>query len=306
MKIGVDIGGSHIAVGLVDDEYKLISKKSISIDEIKDDMKVEEKIERIIVKFIKELLLEQNIQEEFLDIIGIGTPGTVKDGVIYKAVNLGIDKFDIKGAISKHFKTNIYVQNDCKCSGICEKELGSLKEYEDCIFLALGTGIGGAAFMEGKMLVPKRYSGFEFGHISINKNGNECKCGNKGCFETYASMKKFNEEAIKTLKLNENISGKEIRYYIQENLENEDVKNFIEKYIENLGLGITNIINIFEPEAISFGGGFSYYGDILISRLQEYLKNRVFNNPCPIIRIAEYKNDAGMLGATMLDKHQKK
>lgn len=306
MKIGIDIGGSHVAVGLVNEKYELIAQKVIGRSELESKAPIEEKIEEQIVKFIKELLIENNLAEDNLKLIGIGTPGTVRDGIIYNAVNLGIEEFDIKKAIFKHFKTNIYVQNDCKCSGICEKEIGSLKGYSDSVFLALGTGIGGAVFMNNKILVPKKFPGFELGHIIINKNGNKCNCGNSGCFETYASMKKFNHDAINMLNLDKNISGKEIRYYIQENLENDDVKNFIEKYIENLSLGIISIINIFEPEAISFGGGFAYYGNILISRLKKNLKGRLFNNSCPEISVAEYKNDAGMIGAAMLDKYQNK
>lgn len=306
MKIGIDIGGSHIAVGLVNEKYELISKKVIGRSELEGSDTIEEKIEKTIVKFIKELLTENNLEECDLELIGIGTPGTVKDGVIYNAVNLGINGFDIKKSILKHFKTNVYVQNDCKCSGICEKEIGSLKDYQDCIFLAIGTGIGGAAFMDNKLLVPKRYPGFEFGHLIISKDGEKCNCGNLGCFETYASMKKFNHDAINALNLDKNISGKEIRHYIQDNLEQEDINKYLEDYIENLSLGIISIINIFEPEAISFGGGFTYYGDILISRLKKNLRGRLFNNSCPIINVAKYKNDAGMLGATMLDKYQEK
>ena len=78
----------------------------------------------------------------------------------------------------------------------------------------------------------------------------------------------------------------------------------MQEYIENLSLGIISIVNIFEPQAISFGGGFTYYGDILISRLKKNLKNKLFNNSCPEIIVAKYKNDAGLIGATMLDKYQ--
>jgi len=306
MKIGIDIGGSHIAVGLVNEKHEIVSQKVINRKDLEGNFTIEKKIEDTIVKFIKELLIENNLLEENLELIGIGSPGTVRNGVIYNAVNLGIKEFDIKNALSKHFKTNVYVQNDCKCSGICEKEIGSLKEYSDAVFLALGTGIGGAVFMDNKMLVPKRYTGFELGHIIINKNGNKCNCGNEGCFETYASMKRFNYDAINMLKLDKNTSGKEVRYYIEKNLENENVKKFLEEYIQNLSLGIISIINVFEPEAISFGGGFAYYGDILVKKLKENLKGRLFNNSCPEINVAKYRNDAGIIGSTFLDKYEKK
>lgn len=306
MRIGIDIGGSHIAVGFINNKYELVSKKEISIKELKtnDDIKV--KIENIIVKFIREILIENNENENNIEIIGIGSPGTVKEGIIYNAVNLGIDCFNIKNAIGKYFKTKIYVQNDCKCSGIGEKEKGALKEYSDCVFLALGTGIGGVVFMQDNMLIPNKFPGFEFGHMIINKNGNTCNCGNIGCFETYASMKKFKQDIINTFNLNKNIHGKQIYQYIKLHEDDIKIKECISKYISNLTIGLTNIINIFEPEAICLGGSFSYYEDILLNNLKENLKGKLFNNSCPDILIAKHKNDAGLIGAAILDKYQRK
>jgi len=306
MKIGIDIGGSHIAVGLINNEYNLIAKKDVSIKELDKNQPIEQKIEETIVKFIKELLIENNQTEDNIELIGIGIPGTVKDGVIYNVVNLGIKCFDIKKEISKHFNTNIYVANDCKCSGICEKEIGNLKEYSDCIFLALGTGIGGAAFLDNKMLMPKRYSGFEFGHMIINKNGNDCKCGSKGCFETYGSMKKFKNDIKDRFNLNADIHGKELYEYIKQNKDLNEMKAFIKEYISNLSIGLINIVNIFEPQAISLGGSFAYYEDILLEELRKEMNGKVFNICCPEIIVAKYKNDAGMIGSTMLDKYLEK
>lgn len=250
------------------------------------------------------MLKENNEKEDNIELIGIGSPGTVKNGIIYNAVNLKIDGFDIKNAISKHFKAKIYVQNDCKCSAICEKELGILKPYEDAVFLALGTGIGGAVFIDNKMLIPKRYSGFEFGHMIINKNGNDCKCGNLGCFETYSAMKKFKNDIINLFNLEQNIHGKEIYEFIKQNEENTKIKDFIEEYISNLSIGLANIINIFEPEALALGGSFAYYEEILLNKLKENIEIKLFNNSCPEIVVAKYKNDAGLIGAIMLDKYQ--
>ena len=85
----------------------------------------------------------------------------------------------------------IKLSNDAKCAAIAEQRYGCLRGYKDSIFLTLGTGIGGAAFLKGELLEPKRFSGFEFGHMIINKNGKECSCGKKGCFETYSSIRAF-------------------------------------------------------------------------------------------------------------------
>lgn len=306
MRIGVDIGGSHIAVGLINDKYELITKKDISIKELSYDISIKEKIEKTIVEFIKEILIENDLNENNIQVIGIGSPGTVKDGIIYNAVNLGIDCFDIKKVISNHFTADIYVQNDCKCSGIGEKETGNLKQYSNCVFLALGTGIGGVVFMNNNILLANKFPGFEFGHMIIEKEGNKCKCGNLGCFETYASMKKFKKDIINAFDLDENIHGKEIYEYIKKNADNIKMKECISNYISNLTVGLINIINIFEPEAIAIGGSFAYYEDILLDKLKERLKGKLFNNTCPEILVAKHKNDAGIIGAAMLDKYLNK
>lgn len=134
----------------------------------------------------------------------------------------------------------------------------------------------------------------------IEKNGRLCNCGNKGCFETYASMKRFKAYAIEELKLEKNIEAEEVQKYIRDNIHKEHVKKFVNEYIENVSIGIVNIINIFEPEAISFGGSFSYYEDIFLPILELKIKEKIFNRDkkCNLIS-AKLKNDAGMIGATI-------
>ena len=133
----------------------------------------------------------------------------------------------------------------------------------------------------------------------IEKNGKQCNCGKKGCFETYASMKRFKNEAIKTLSLPKDIQSEELQGYIRKNINKQDVKEFVDNYLENLAIGISNIINIFEPEAICFGGSFSYYDDIFLERLDLKIKKYAFNeNTRTKLVVAKLKNDAGIIGAT--------
>ena len=108
------------------------------------------------------------------------------------------------------------IGNDAKCAAIAEKEFGSLKNYEDAIFLIIGTGVGGAVYLNGKLLRPKRYSGFEVGHTVINKDGIKCSCGRRGCFEVYSSMRRLKEKISKEFNLN-TIDGIKIREFIEKN-----------------------------------------------------------------------------------------
>ena len=208
MKIGIDVGGSHIGLGLVNKEGKLILKKEKDYEKKESDMS--SIVLETIVKLIKELIEKNAVKKENIKSIGIAFPGTVSETSVIKAENLGIENLEIVTELRKKFNLPIYIENDAKCAAIAEKEFGSLKKYDDALFLIIGTGVGGAVFLDGKLLKPKRYSGFEVGHMVINKDGIKCNCGRKGCFETYCSMRRLKEKISKEFNLN-TIDGIKIR-----------------------------------------------------------------------------------------------
>ena len=184
MRIGIDIGGSHIGIGLVDENGNIVEKYETDINNKSGDLN--KFIEGYILQAIKKLSKEYKIE-----LIGIASPGTPKDGKLTNLVNLGINELDITKIIKKEFNGKIQINNDAKCAGLAEKQYGSLKDYDDAVFMCLGTGIGGAVFLGGKELKPKRNPGFEIGHMIIKKDGIPCNCGKSGCFETYCSMKRL-------------------------------------------------------------------------------------------------------------------
>lgn len=199
MKFGIDLGGSHVAIGLVDENSEIIEKRTYYMND-RRNVSLENYIVSSIVHGINEILQSTRYNLCQIESIGIATPGNPKDGYIKNVVNLEIKEFNITQKLreafgSKNLKINI--QNDGKCAALAEKYKGSLKDYNDCVFLCIGTGIGGAAFFGGKFIRLIRNAGFEFGHMVINKNGEQCNCGNKGCFEVYCSKKKFKEQMQK-------------------------------------------------------------------------------------------------------------
>ena len=301
MKIGIDIGGSHIATGLVDKSGRIISKESrdINISNIKEEKRVENLILEIIENEINYLLEKKDYTKEDITKIGIAVPGSPKDTKIRNLVNLNIKEFDLGKELKDKYNVNVKIKNDGKCAGIAEKKYGSLKKYKDCAFLCIGTGVGSSVFLDDELLEPKQNPGFEFGHMVIDKNGRKCNCGKNGCFETYASMKRFKAEAIKIFNMDENTEAEEVQKYIRENINKKIVKDFVNDYLENVSIGLANIINIFEVQAISFGGSFSYYCDIFLPILKEKIENLKFNKDTKVDLItAKLKNDAGIIGAT--------
>jgi len=300
MKIGIDIGGSHISVGVIDNKGRILCYDEHNFIE-EEKIKLQESIIKNIINLIKNILNKSKIKIEQIDIIGIGSPGEIFKGKIKNAVNLNIHEFNIVEELKKYFNNKIIVKNDGVCAAVCEKEYGSLKKYDNCVFLCLGTGIGGACFLNGKLLKAGERIPFEIGHMIIKKDGKLCKCGNKGCFEEYASMRVLKNNIIKKFNLNRNVHGKNILELIKNEMDNPEIVNILNEYIKDLTIGIINIINLFEPEAISIGGSFAYYKEVLHPLLVKELQNsKTLRNYLPEIKIAQFGNEAGIIGSTCI------
>ena len=153
-----------------------------------------------------------------------------------------------------------------------------------------------------ELIVPNRSSGFEFGHMIIQRDGEPCRCGSKGCFENYGSMRRFKNDIRSVLHLSNEIEGKELLDILKDNIDNSEIKKVIENYIISLCIGISNIVDILEPEAICIGGGFSSYKDILLEEFKKefYTSKYIFyKKNMPEIVIAELGNDAGIIGSAL-------
>lgn len=296
MKIGIDLGGSHIAVGLVDERNMIISEREYNwTREDKEDFK--KTVEKYCKKLIKEIMHENKI--EHLEKIGIGYPSkNILNGVIY----INNTPFNLSGALKDEFKVPVYLKNDVKCSAICEKNIGNLKKYDNCLFMTLGTGIGGAYFYRNELVIPNKYQGFEIGHMIIEVDGKKCRCGKKGCFEEYASMRAFRKE-IEELFSIEGLTSYKMSEIIESKEKQEEVSEIIDKYLEYLSIGISNLINIFEPDAICIGGSFAYYKPIFMDKLKEKVQSRFESRDIPDLLVAKYANDAGIIGAAMLESN---
>lgn len=297
MKVGIDLGGSHIAIGIVDEEGKIINKKekSFSQDE-RTNIKIV--IENFIIENILELSDKYNIES-----IGIAIPGTLSEKTIINSCNLGIEKYNIVESLMKKIDIPIKIKNDARCAAIAENKYGCIKNYDDGIFLTLGTGIGCSVIYKNEIMEGKLFPGFEASHMIIQKDGLECNCGKKGCFETLASMKKFKNDLRAVLGLDYNTHGYQL-YEIMINNENDErIIQVIDQYTQNLAIGISNLINLFEPEVIGIGGSFSHFESVLLPKLKEKIVNSelLFNKRNSInIVIAELGNDAGIIGASLI------
>ena len=300
MKVGIDLGGSHIAIGVVNKNGKIIEK-------------TEKKLKGIVTKEVRKIIEETIIEnfekykEEYkIEEMGIAIPGTVTKNMVVKSVNLGLKNYSIIEELSKKIKIPIKIRNDAKAAALAENKYGCIKDYKRSLFLTLGTGIGGAVIINNKLLDTGELPGLEIGHMVIDKNGEKCNCGRKGCFEKYASMKVLKNNLRESLGYSQNVSGKELLSIINNTRKEDEKYKKIEKikreYIENLAIGIENLVNIFEPEAIGIGGSFVYFSEVLLEDLKREIieKDLLFNTRKEInIKTAVLGNEAGIIGAIL-------
>ena len=303
MKIGIDLGGSHIGIGVVDTDGNIVEKFEKRIVS-KDRKNVKKVIEEYIIEKSNLLLEKYKISS-----IGIAVPGTVQKDIIIKSVNFNLENYKLVERLKQVLNIEIKLKNDAKCAALAENKYGAgkLKNSNRILFLTLGTGIGGAVIINNKLLDTGDEPGCEFGHMIIQKNGIMCNCGKKGCFERYASMKAFKDNLREVLGLDEKTSGKELLNIIRKTTQKTQnylkINRIINNYIEDLSIGISNIINIFEPESIILGGSFVFYEEIFLEKLKEKLlnSNLLFNKRKGIdIQTAILGNDAGIIGATLI------
>ena len=293
MNIGIDIGGSHIGIALIENE-KIVK-------EVEQEIEKREGIEKNILDIV-DFYIDAFSQMGDIKRIGIVAPGTPnKDKLsIRRIVNLGIKEIDFYYILEK-YNIPVKVGNDAKAAGLAEFKLGALRKYNNAVFLCLGTGIGSAVFLDGNLIEANKNIGFELGHMVIDKNGIKCNCGKIGCFETLCSMKRFKEHAKEVLNIKE-IEPQELLKELKRNIKRPEVNNLINSYIGNLIVGFSNMIDIFEPEVICLGGSFVHFKDIFYNKLVDEMNRRryYFNKDGKTeIILAELKNSAGMLGAVI-------
>ena len=300
MKIGVDMGGSHIAIGVIDNKGKILEKVEKRIIS-KEKNNIKKSIEDYIIEKVKIFVNQYKITQ-----VGIEIPGTIRNRVIEKSVNLGLKNYDLIKNLEKEIDIPITIRNDAKCAAMAENMYGTMKAFDRNIFLTLGTGIGGAVIINNKLMNTGDLSGCEFGHIIIEKNGKQCKCGKKGCWEKYASMKAFKDNLRELLGLDEKSTGKELLNIIRKNNVNNEnynkINKLIDQYVEYLAIGISNLINIFEPEAIGIGGSFVFYEEVFLEKLKKKIleDDLLFNKRKElIIQTTILHNDAGIIGAVL-------
>ncbi len=309
--IGIDIGGMSIKAGIVDNEGKILCKDTI-VPRVSEGQNA---IAKDMFDLCENVLKKAGLKKSDVSGVGFGSPGTVdtEKGVITFAANLGFNKFALLKEFSKYWDVKAAVGNDANCAALGETKFGSGKNKQNTFFVTLGTGVGTGFIVDGKILAGHKGGGSEGGHICIRMNGEKCSCGERGCWEAYASATALIRQTEKALEKNPDS-------LMKETLENGKVTGrtafdaarkgdataikVVNTYAKYVATGIVLLINVFRPEVVMIGGGVSNAGDILLDRVRKYVNKHCFGNkkvnPVPKIELAALGNDAGIIGAASL------
>lgn len=313
--IGIDLGGTNIAVGIVDESFKIVKKGSTPTLVNRDP----ELIIADMGKLCLELLAETGIGLEEVVCAGIAAPGSVnpRTGIIEYANNLPFLRFPIADTLRKYLPVRkVYLENDANAAALGEAVGGAAKGKRLSVMITLGTGVGGGVIIDGKIYSGFNYAGAELGHTVIEYNGRQCSCGRKGCFEAYASataLVNITKEKLAACKdtlmwemCGNDINKADARIAFAAMKKGDRAgKEVVDMYISYLACGITNMINIFQPEVLLIGGGVCNEKDYLLKPLTEivnadqYTRNQAVKTE---IKIAALGNDAGIVGAAALGR----
>ena len=308
--IGVDLGGTNIAIGLLDlDERVILHKKSVKTRAPRPCEEISRDIREVCINLCR----QEGISLSKVEWIGIATPGIVRNGEVIDAFNLGWKDEKFGEIVSRLTGRPTFVANDANAAAYAEAKWGCGVGENSLIAVTLGTGIGGGIILDGKIW--EGFNGFaaELGHMVIDVGGRRCSCGLRGCLEAYCSATALVGETRRMMKLYSDsimwqITGGDInrvdgRTAFLANAQGDfAARQIIDDFVNYLAIGIANIINVFQPSVVCIGGGISGQGEELMRPLRERLKYTSFGTKDKRTRVeaAVYRNDAGIIGAGLL------
>lgn len=308
--IGIDVGGTFVKAGIVDENGNIVVDGKIASECDKGGNKLAENAATLVMR----LLEKSGISKEQIVGAGMGFPGFIdsKNGIVVYSNNVRLSDFPVVEIMQAKLGLKVKVANDANVAALGEKMFGAGKEYNDMVMITLGTGVGAGIIIDGKLFEGNRSAGAEIGHMLLVHGGEQCTCGRKGCFEAYSSatalirdtgraMQNHKDSLMWEIGSIDNVTGKTPFDYAKKDKYAAEVVN---NYIEMLGSALTDIANIFRPEAIIIGGGVCAQGDNLIVPLKQKIQSELFGadfgSPEVVLRIAELGNKAGLLGAAAL------
>ncbi|ASN06147.1 ROK family protein [Virgibacillus necropolis] len=291
MQLGViDIGGTSIKYGVVTDQGNFLYSASTPTEAHLGGMEVIGKVLKVCDE------LRGNDELTGIAISSAGQIDNVNGTVVFATNNIpGYTGVPVAELVRKHTGLPVTVENDVNCTALGEYWKGAAVNVNDFLCVTIGTGIGGALFLNGELYTGSNFSAGEIGHISLYPNGKPCTCGNNGCFEKYASSAALEERIFETL--GQQIDLKE--FFTMTKQGNHACIEIFEKWIDDMTTGLQSLVHIFNPKLIVIGGGVSAQGEFLLQAIKRSLMGKVMPNHRRSleVKLAENDNKANLLGA---------
>ncbi len=306
MKIGIDLGGTTVGIGAVDENYQIIA----SVEQRTAGCKTPEELSTIVIGGTRRLLEDHQLKQSDISFIGMGSPGEIdtEKGIALSADNLPIENIPFAKLLSDAFGAPAKLDNDANCAAWGEHMAGVSRGYKNIVTVTLGTGIGGGIIVDGKLLHGKENHAGEIGHMVIDVHGKRCGCGRVGCWETMASTRALTQEVEHQAQYAPNsrlgkliaanggkANGKTL--FIAMSEEDNMARSIFNDWIRSLEVGMWNLINIFRPDMIVISGGISKEGETLLQPLRNAI-----GKCSTLIRAGRLGGNAGLIGAAALDE----
>lgn len=304
--VGIDLGGTKISGAVADSHGNIVSQHTIPTGADEG----EETVLKRIISVVEKVIGESMVGKEKVTAIGIGSPGPLnaKEGKIITTPNLPFKDFNLVKLLKDTFNIPVYLDNDANVAAIGEYTFGSGKGTNNMVFITVSTGIGGGAILNGKIYRGNTSNALEVGHMTLEKDGPRCNCGNYGCAEALASgtaigrmaREEVEKGAETSLANYEKITAIEVF----KEAEKGDLvaKAVLDKALNYLGICVSNIITSFDPEMVIIGGGVSKNGSLVFEKVRKVVNERCFKTMAESTMIvpAALGTDAGVIGAVAL------
>lgn len=312
VRIGIDLGGTNIVAGVMDDHYQLLAKAKCKTNASRPAREIVADMARM----AREAAEKAGVSMSEVAHVGVGSPGTCNaaNGIVEYANNLGFDHVPIKAWLEEELHIPVSIENDANAAALGEALAGAARGARSCVCITLGTGVGGGIILDGKVYSGFNYAGAELGHMVIMVDGEDCTCGRQGCWEAYASATALVRQTRRAMEAHpdstmwkiagslDNVDGRTAFDGMRAG--DEAASQVVENYVHYVACGLINVINIFQPEVLCIGGGICKEGETLLKPIREYIFQERYSKFCEQqtrLCVAELGNDAGVIGAACLD-----
>ena len=312
--IGIDIGGTNLKAGLVNDEGSILAMEKRKIAEVSDQKALVEAL----VALTQSLTERGGLAPEQIRSVGVGVPGAVEihSGAVLYTCNLPLRNVPLRKLFHRYLPYPLYVENDANCAALAEYYAGAGKGSKRFVTITLGTGVGAGILHNGQIYHGANGMAGEVGHMSIVYHGEPCPCGRRGCWESYSSATALIRQTKDAMRhdpytamwdlVGNNISRVNGRTSFDAmRAGDETAKKVVNQYIFYLATGITNVVNALQPDMICIGGGIGHEKENLLVPLRKMVERERYSIHAKVqtqIISAELGNDAGLIGAALLDR----